>query len=73
MIIYRCLISTNQYYFFSPNAIEEIPLAFINSLNMQKEEAIENYLGLPMLGVKIKKFVRISQGQNMGTNTFMEI
>ena len=41
--------------FFSPNTNEEVQNDFQSALNMQTTEAIETYLGLPMLGGKNKK------------------
>lgn len=43
--------------FFSPNTLEEVRSLFVESLNMQMTEAIETYLGLPMIGARNKRVI----------------
>ena len=54
--IYLQMINFNKsILFFSPNTKEEVWATFVSSLNMQVTDAIETYLGLPMVGGKNKK------------------
>lgn len=41
--------------FFSPNTTEDLRSIFIEALNVQTSDAIETYLGLPMMKGKSKK------------------
>lgn len=62
LLLFSCdllqMINFNKsVLFFSPNTVEDVRLAFTDALNMRTEEAIETYLGLPMLGGKNKKIL----------------
>ncbi|XP_062080419.1 probable cation transporter HKT1;4 [Humulus lupulus] len=41
---------TKSLLYFSPNTSEEIATLYTSSLNMQRTDSIEKYLGLPLLG-----------------------
>ncbi|XP_062118997.1 uncharacterized protein LOC133832703 [Humulus lupulus] len=48
---------TKSLLYFSPNTSEEIARLYTSSLNMQRTDSIETYLGLPMLGGKNKRIL----------------
>ncbi|XP_062089465.1 uncharacterized protein LOC133795999 [Humulus lupulus] len=48
---------TKSLLYFSPNTSKEIATLYTSSLNMQRTDSTETYLGLPMLGGKNKRIL----------------